>query len=101
MKASLADKAPSLLQDYFYVNDHDIALNANTWYCFPEWTVNAGEVVDFAANLDAYHNTSTSIHFDMKLEKDGSYVVLAASIESDNTDVLGLIYKEKVEGASA
>ena len=97
----MINKAYRILEDYFYVNDHDIALTASTWYCFPTWTVNVGEIVDFAANLDGYHGLNTSVHFDMKIEKDGTYVAIASSIDSDTTDVVGLLYKEKVEGASA
>ena len=94
-------KAYRILEDYFYVNDHDIYVVDRVWYCFPEWTVNVGEIVDFAANLDGYHSSTTSIHYDMKIEKDGVYVAVASSIESDTTDVLHLLYKEKIEGSSA
>ena len=97
----MINKAYRILEDYFYVNDHEFNVLDRVWYCYPEWTVNVGEIVDFAANLDGYHSSITSIHYDMKLEKDGVYVAVASSIDTDTNDVLHLIYKEKIEFSSA
>ena len=71
------------------------------WYCFPEFVVNADEIVEFKANLDGFEGYNPSIHYDLKLEKDGVSVAVASSVEDDTFDALGLLYSSKVTGASS
>ena len=71
------------------------------WYCFPEFVVNADEIIEFEANLDGYWGINPTIHYDLKLEKDGVSVAEAISVDDDVFDVLGLLYSTKVTGANS
>ena len=90
MRAELA--ADFIVKDYFYVNSVNFQLLSNIWYCFPEFVVNVDEVVEIKANLDGYWGYNPSIHYDMKIDKDGAQVAAASSVEDDTTDILGLMY---------
>ena len=52
LRAELA--ADFIIKDYFYVNSATFELSSTLWYCFPEFVVNADEIVEFKANLDGY-----------------------------------------------
>ena len=97
----LTQKKGGVVAEYFYVNDHEISLEATRFYCFDTWTVEVGEIMDFKANLDGYFNPGPALHFDMKLYKDDVEVAKVSIIDQDTTDVFGLLYREKVTGANA
>ena len=90
LRAELA--ADFIVEDYFYVSGVEFSISASTWHCFPQFAVNANEVLEFKANLDGYWGLNPSIHYDLKLEKDLVEVVAGSSIEDDTTDILGLRY---------
>ena len=97
----LTQKKGGVVAEYFYINDHEIPLATSTFYCFPTWTVEVGEIMDFKANLDGYFNPGPFLHFDMNLYKDDVDVAKASILDQDTTDVLSLLYREKVTGANA
>ena len=63
--------------------------------------VETGEILDFKANLDGYYNPGPALHYDMHLYNNDVEVAKASITDQDSTDVLGMIYREKITGANA
>ena len=91
-------KKRSIVDDYFYVNSETITLaTASKDYCFPAWTVQAFETLDFKAKAEVHG--SRDEYLLMRLYRDGTEVAQSFTDEVSGVDTNGVVlYRGQVVG---
>ena len=90
-----------MVADYFYVNSDTITLaTASKDYCFPTWTVQAGDILDFQAKAEVHG--SRDEYLLMRLYQDGTEVAQSFTDEVSGVDTNGVVlYRGRPAGPAA
>ena len=81
---------PGIVADYFYVNSDTITLaTASKDYCFPTWTVQGFDILDFQAKAEVHG--SRDEYLLMRLYQDGTEVAQSFTDEVSGVDTNGVV----------
>ena len=79
-----------MVADYFYVNSDTITLaTASKDYCFPTWTVQGFDILDFQAKAEVHG--SRDEYLLMRLYQDGTEVAQSFTDEVSGVDTNGVV----------